>query len=125
MHVKATKLLNMPTIPCIAVDTLTASELKLLRIATNRLGENYGWRFNDLKLELEELIIDAAPIEVSGFELTKIYVIIEVAKLPPFELGPLVLETEQTPAAQSGDVFVMGRIGSTAVMRRMPPPCAA
>ncbi len=108
VRVEAAKLLNLPTIPCIAVDALTASELKLLRIATNRLGENGGWQLEELRLKFEELIIDDAPIEISGFELTEIDGILAADASPPVEPGPLVPETEQPPVARSGDVLLMG-----------------
>ena len=108
VRVVAAKLQNLPTIPCIVVDTLTPSELKLLRITTNRLGENGGWQLDDLRLELDELIFDDAPIEVSGFDLTEIDAILAVSEPAPVEPGPLMPAAGQQPVARLGDVFLMG-----------------
>ena len=108
VRVEAAKLLNLSAVPCIAIDTLTASELKLLRIAANRLGENGGWQLDELRLELEALIVDEAQVEISGFELTEIDGILAVTEASPVEPGPVVPGTEQPPVARLGDIFLMG-----------------
>lgn len=107
VRVEAAKLLNLPTIPCVVIDSLTASELKLLRIAVNRLGEKNTWGLDELKLEFEELILDDAPIEVTGFDLVEIDGILSEVEPAMIEPGPV--EPEDGPGtAQRGDIFVLG-----------------
>ncbi len=108
VRVEAAKLLDLPTIACVVIDTLTPPELKHLRITINRLGEKGGWRLDDLRLELEELIIDDAPIDVSGFTLTEIDGILAVDEPAPVEPGPLTPEIGQPAVTRPGDVFLMG-----------------
>src|ERR1700704_2021814 len=72
IRVEAGKLLALPYIPCIRANHLTASERRLIRLALNRLGEKGSWDFDELKLEFEELILDDAPIEITGFSLPEV-----------------------------------------------------
>src|SRR5215213_5905608 len=72
IRVEAAKRLGLPYIPCIRVNHLTASERRLVRLALNRLSEKGSWDFDELKLELEELILDDAPIEITGFSMPEV-----------------------------------------------------
>ena len=108
VRVEAAKLVNLPTIPCIVVDTLTASEVKLLRIAINRLGEKNSWALDELKIELEELIVEDAPIEISGFDLTEIDGILTQVDPAIVEPGPLEPQAGQSAVSRPGDIFVLG-----------------
>src|SRR6516165_5812407 len=66
IRVEAAKLLGLPRIPCIRANHLSTSECRLVRMALNRIGEKGSW----VKLELQELIFEGAPIEITGFSLT-------------------------------------------------------
>jgi ParB-like chromosome segregation protein Spo0J len=66
VRVEAAKLLALPRIPCIRANHLSASERRLVRLALNRLSEKGTWDFDALKIELEELILEDAPIEITG-----------------------------------------------------------
>ena len=107
VRVEAAKLLNLPMIPCVVIDSLTASELKLLRIAINRLGEKNTWSLDELKLEFEEMVLEDAPIEITGFDLVEIDgILTEVAQVVT---EPGCIEPSPGPStAQPGDVFVLG-----------------
>ena len=63
VRLEAAKLLGLPHVPCIVVSHLSSSERRLLRIAMNRLQEKGEWNLNGLKIELQELILEDAPIE--------------------------------------------------------------
>src|SRR5262249_30095075 len=67
IRVEAAKLLGLPRIPCIRANHLSTSECRLVRMALNRIGEKGSWNFDQLKLELQELILEEAPIEITGF----------------------------------------------------------
>jgi hypothetical protein len=108
VRVEAAKLLGLPHIPCICANHLSASERRLLRLALNRLSEKGTWDFDELKLELEELILEEAPIEITGFSMTEVdQIVIDEEPAAP-EKGPLAPEPDAKPVAQLGDVFVLG-----------------
>ena len=64
IRVEAARLIGLTHIPCIDVGHLDAKERRLLRMALNRLGEKGEWDLGELKIELEELILDDASIEI-------------------------------------------------------------
>ena len=108
VRVEAAKLLGLSHIPCIRVDHLTPSERRLLRMALNRLSEKGGWDLDELKLELEELILEDAPIEITGFSMPEIDQIIIGDEPAPEETGPLAPTPDAKPIVQVGDIFVLG-----------------
>ena len=74
--VQAAKTLGLETVPCLVVDHLKPDEVRMLRLALNRLGEKGPWDVGALKIEFEELLELGAPIELSGFSLPEIDVIV-------------------------------------------------
>jgi DNA modification methylase len=108
VRVEAAKLLGLPHIPCICASHLTASERRLVRLALNRLSEKGRWDLDELKLELTELILEDAPIEISGFSLAEVDQIILGEELPAAEAGPLAPDPNARPIAQLGDIFAFG-----------------
>ncbi len=61
-----------------------------------------------LKIEFEELIVDEAPIEISGFSAPEIDQILLGDDPTPHELGPLAPAPGAIAVAQQGDIFVLG-----------------
>jgi hypothetical protein len=108
VRVEAAKLLGLTHIPCIRANHLNASERRLVRIALNRLGEKGSWDFDELKVELEELILDDLPIEITGFSMTEVDQIVIEEEPAAVEAGPLAPEPDAKPVAQFGDMFVIG-----------------
>ena len=108
VRVEAAKLLGLPHIPCIRVDHLSTSERRLVRMALNRLSEKGSWNFDELKLEMKELILENTPIEISGFSMPEIEQIIIGDEPAAIETGPLAPEPDAKPIVQVGDIFVMG-----------------
>ena len=109
VRVEAAKLLGLTHLPCIRTDHLNASERRLVRMALNRLSEKGSWNLDELKLELEELILEDAPIEITGFSMPEIDQIIIGDELAAVETGPLAPEPDAKPIVQLGDIFVMGQ----------------
>src|SRR5262249_36420060 len=108
IRAEAAKLIGLPHIPCIRASHLTAAERRLVRLALNRLGEKGSWDFDALKLELGELIIDNAPIEITGFSMTEVDDIVLEDEPESVEVGPLAPEPDAKPIAQLGDIFALG-----------------
>jgi hypothetical protein len=107
-RVEAAKHLGLPRIPCVRIDHLTDAEQRIMRIASNRLAEKGAWSLDDLKIELEELIIEEAPIEISGFSAPEIDQILLGEDAPALEQGPLAPRPNAKAVAQQGDVFLLG-----------------
>jgi hypothetical protein len=107
-RVEAAKLLGLPHIPCIRADHLTGAERRLVRVALNRLSEKGSWNLDTLKLELKELILEDAPIEITGFSIPEIDRIIIGEKPAAVEAGPLAPEPGAKPIVQGGDIFILG-----------------
>src|SRR5208337_1889447 len=59
-------------VPCVVVDHLDPSDLRLLRIALNRLGETGAWSVEALRLEFEELTVLGSDLSDTGFEMAEI-----------------------------------------------------
>src|SRR5262249_32572358 len=108
VRVEAAKHLGLSHIPCIRADHLTASERRLLRIALNRLSKKGSWDLDELKIELEELVLEGAPIEITGFSMPEIDRIIIGDEPAAVEVGPLAPKPDAKPIVQVGDVFAMG-----------------
>jgi len=108
IRVEAAKLLGLPYLPCIRANYLTASEGRLVRLALNRLGEKGSWDLDELKIELEELILESAPIEITGFQMLEVDQILIGEEPAAAESGPLTPDPNARPVAQLGDVFALG-----------------
>ncbi|MGH6847860.1 MAG: DNA modification methylase [Methylocella sp.] len=108
IRVEAAKQLGLPRIPWIRVQHLTGVEQRLLRIASNRLGENGAWNLEDLKIEFEELTVEQTPIEISGFSAPEIDQILLGDDPPPHEQGPLAPAPGAIAVARQGDCFRLG-----------------
>ena len=108
VRAEAAKLLNLPLIPCVVAGHLDQRERDLLRIASNRLGEKGTWALDELQIVFEQLVLDEAPIEVSGFDLVEIDGILSEAEPAAAEEGPLVPDLTHAAIARHGDIFLLG-----------------
>lgn len=108
-RVEAARRLGLLQIPCIRVEHLDENEQRLLRLAVNRLAEKGRWNLDELKLEFEELILDGAPIEITGFAVAEIDQIVLGDEASAIEAGPLAPAAGATAVARVGDIFQLGR----------------
>jgi ParB-like nuclease domain len=108
IRVEAARLLGLDCLPCLRIDHLSEKEQRVLRLAANRLGEKGEWDLGQLRIEFEELSLEQAPIEVSGFTLNEIDQIIIGDEAGVVEAGPLEPEAGAVAIARVGDVFELG-----------------
>jgi hypothetical protein len=64
--------------------------------------------FEELKIELNELVLESTPIEVTGFSRIDIEQINLDVEPAPHETGPLAPEPTLVPVSRLGDVFGLG-----------------
>ena len=105
VRIEAARQLGLDRIPCIYIDHLSGAEQRTVRLTVNRLAEKGEWDLNELKFELDELIILDAPIDVIGFSHDEIDQIILDEDTQGLETGPLAPEPKAVSIAQLGDIF--------------------
>jgi DNA modification methylase len=106
---EAAKMVGLEQVPCIIATHLTKSEMRMLRLCLNRTQEKGTWSFDDLKLEIDELIRDDdLPIELSGFTLTEVDQILMDDEPVATEEGPLAPNSGATAVSRLGDIFQLG-----------------
>lgn len=71
-RIEAARRLGLMTVPAIRVDHLSEGELRLFRIADNKLATLSGWDREILAEEFEILIEHEIELDVSGFEIAEI-----------------------------------------------------
>ena len=69
---EAAKARGIAHVPCVVVDHLDPNDLRLLRIALNRLGETGAWSVEALRLEFEELTVLGSDLLDTGFDMAEI-----------------------------------------------------
>jgi DNA modification methylase len=107
VRVEAAKRLGIDTVPCIVARHLTPTQKRLLRLATNRLAETGTWDLQELKIVMEELIVENVPLDVTGFSLDEIDQVLLDDECDTVEAGPL--EPHSQAVARRGDIFVLGQ----------------
>src|SRR5438067_10211280 len=111
-RVEAAKLLGIDAVPTCRLSHLSKADKRAYILADNRLAEKAGWDKELLAIELQGLIDLDVEIELTGFELPEIDVILGNAgeangaasgpedHVPQYPCGSVV--------SQAGDVWVLG-----------------
>ncbi len=109
--VEAARQIGLEAAPCIIIDHLTSDEIRLLRIAVNRLGERGTWDLDALKAEFEALIELEIPLDVTGFELPEIDLVLAGDEASLDERANIQPEIEQhcRPVSCLGDIWLLGK----------------
>ncbi|MFM5918646.1 MAG: site-specific DNA-methyltransferase [Novosphingobium sp.] len=112
-RVEAAKLIGLREVPTLALSHLTDAQRRAYILAYNKLALNAGWDKEILALELQGLIDQAFDVELTGFGIAEIDMIIEevreadpVADDPDAELVPLPSGPQIT---RPGDLWHLGR----------------
>lgn len=107
--VLAARFLGLPEIPAVTVTDLSEVQLRTLRLALNRLGEDAKWDQKELGLEFSELFeIDSTfDLTLTGFEMGEIdFAIDDLAGDEEDEL-PEINEAAE-PVTKPDDVWLVG-----------------
>ena len=113
-RVEAAKILNMTTVPTIALATMNEAQRRAYMIADNKLAELAGWDRALLTVELKELPV-AFPdqdLTITGFETAELDLIIlgdETGSIAPDPQSNNVPEADSGPAvSRLGDLWLLG-----------------
>jgi DNA modification methylase len=112
-RVEAARLLGIDAVPTCRLSHLSDAEKRAYILADNKLAEKAGWDKELLAIELQGLIELDVDIELTGFEMTEVDLILEDAreasaapngpedKVPEHAPGPAVTQT--------GDLWVLAK----------------
>lgn len=104
----AAKQAGLPSLPCIRVEHLSATDQRQLRLALNRLAEKGEWDLEELQVEFAELIDLGDPL-VMGFDLDEIDAVLLADDVGTVEQGEVEPRPDAIAVAKVGDVFCLGR----------------
>jgi DNA modification methylase len=86
-RVGGARLLGMTTVPAVRLEHLSKEELRAYALTDNKLAENAGWSKEILAIEFQGLLDLDFDIELTGFELPEIEMILDAADLPADSSG--------------------------------------
>jgi ParB-like chromosome segregation protein Spo0J len=73
---EAAKFLGISEVPCLRLSEMNEADKRAYVIADNKLGLNAGWDQEALALELQELMDLGFQVELTGFELPEIDILL-------------------------------------------------
>jgi DNA modification methylase len=115
--IEAAKTIGLGIVPCVVIDHLKRGEVRLLRLALNRLGEKGSWDLDELKVEFGELLDIGAPIEVTGFTLPEIDIVV-------MQDEPVVDQAANDVPYIMSDIPVVSKLGDAWQLGRHRLLCA-
>lgn len=112
-RVEAAKLLGIERVPTLALSHLSEVERRAYVLADNKLALNAGWDRDLLAIELEALVAYDFDVELTGFSLAEIDLILDEAR----DANPAIGDEpeDRVPAiaehavSRTGDLWVLGR----------------
>jgi hypothetical protein len=112
----AAKLLGMRSVPTIIASGLSESQKRAFTIADNRLAEKAGWDKEILEIELQHLIAVGFDVEVTGFDVPEVDLLLDAAAEKQGDPGPEDdvpdLRQDRPPVTRSGDLWLLGPKGN-------------
>lgn len=106
LRFEAARWLQLEEVPCIYTEMLEPKEERAVRIALNRLGQRREWDLGELRLELEELLLDEEPIDLLGFDSIELDQIMDDGGSPEEDEVPEPLAGD--PLTRPGDLWQLG-----------------
>jgi hypothetical protein len=107
--VLAARQLGLNEVPAVSLTDLSEADLRMLRLALNRITDDATWDRETLILEFSE-ILELAPqidLEISGFEMGEFDVLLDGSGIDQEDELPAI-DTAATPVTRVGDVWILG-----------------
>jgi len=110
-RVAAAKLLGMASVPTLRLSHLTEVDRRAYILADNKLALNAGWDHEILAIELQSLIDVDFDLEITGFALAEVDLVLDAAREGDVEgAGPEdQIPPFATAVSQMGDIWRLGR----------------
>ena len=109
-RLQAARAMELTEVPTIVLEGLSETQKRALRIADNKIALNAGWDLEILQSELKELASLDVDIDLAGFSIGEIDVILASPADPDDEVTPAV---PAKPRTKLGDIWILGdhRVG--------------
>ncbi len=107
--VLAARQLGLSEVPAVSLTDVSDAELRMLRLALNRITDDSAWDREALSLEFSD-ILELEPqidLEVSGFEIGEIDLLLDGRGVDQEDDLPEI-KNGATPVTRVGDVWVLG-----------------
>ncbi len=125
-RVEAAKLLGIDAVPTVRLSHLSEAEKRAYVLTDNKLAEKAGWDRELLAIELQGLIELDVDIELTGFEMAEVDLILEEAREASGDSsGPEDAAPEPSPGpavSQTSDLWLLGSHRLCAGMPVTRPP---
>jgi DNA modification methylase len=115
-RVAAAKLLGIETVPALRLSHLTEAERRAYVLADNKLALNAGWDREMLAIELQGLVDLDFEVELSGFSLAEVDIVLDEARESATDGADASIEDAIPPyrhdgpaVTQPGDLWIVGR----------------
>ena len=112
-RVKAAELLGLANVPTVRLSHLSEADKRAYVIADNRLAEKAGWDRDLLAIELRSLIDIGFEVELTGFEMPEIDLLLdealEAAGLTSAADDELPEKSQDPPTSRLGDLWILGK----------------
>jgi DNA modification methylase len=107
--VLAARLLGLNEVPAVSLTDLSDADLRMLRLALNRIADDGAWDRQALALEFAEMLELDPQIELesSGFETGEIELLLD-GSAPEQDDELPAIDAEATPVTRRGDLWVLG-----------------
>lgn len=107
-RVAAAKQLGLSTVPCLRLSHLNADERRAYVLADNKLAENAGWDQEILAIELQALIDLDFDLDLTGFEIAEVDLILDQVSTRPDKADELPVPVAGPAVTQPGDLWMLG-----------------
>jgi DNA modification methylase len=107
--VLAARELGLAEVPAVSLTDLSEAELRMLRLALNRITDDSAWNRETLSLEFSDILelVPEIDIEVSGFEIGEIDVLVDDGGLDQEDELPEV-DAASAPVTRPDDLWLLG-----------------
>jgi DNA modification methylase len=109
-RVEAAKLLSLKTVPVIKLSHLSEAERRAYVLADNKLALAAGWNRETLAIELQGLSDLGFEVDLTGFEIPEIDIVIESVAESKSDPGPedRIPDIRQESVSKVGDLWRIG-----------------
>ena len=112
-RVLAATLLNIAEVPCLRLNSLSNADKRAYILADNKLALNAGWDKELLAIELQGLIEANYDIDVTGFSVAEIDIVVGEARDAAAEgsdaAEDAIPERASVAVSRAGDIWQLGR----------------